>query len=67
MIDILMSGSSLEGKGFRFFTGEFASSRNGDFASAFGIHPVVLHEQAGCIAATELVWTVVILNGSEAC
>ena len=26
---------------------------------------LVLHEQTGCIAANKLVWTVVILNGSE--
>ena len=30
------------------------------------LHPLVLHEQTGCIAATKLVWTAVILNGSEA-
>ena len=32
----------------------------------FSLHPLVLHEQTGCIAATKLVWTAVILNGSEA-
>ena len=30
------------------------------------IHPLVLHEQTGCIATTKFVWTAVILNGSEA-
>ena len=29
-------------------------------------HLLVFYEQTGCIAATKLVWTVVILNGSEA-
>ena len=29
-------------------------------------HPLVLHEQTGCIAATKVVRTVVILNGSDA-
>jgi len=34
---------------------------------AFNIHPLILLEQAaGCIAATELVWTAIILNGTEA-
>ena len=28
--------------------------------------PFHLHEQTGCIAATKLVWTAVILNGSGA-
>ena len=31
----------------------------------FRIHSLLLHEQVGCIAATELVWTAVIDNGSE--
>ena len=30
------------------------------------IHPLVLHEQTGCIAATKLIWTAIVLNGSEA-
>ena len=33
---------------------------------AFRTHPLVLNEQTGCTAATELVLTAVILNGSEA-
>ena len=31
----------------------------------FRIHLLVLHEQMGYIAATKLVWTAVILNGSK--
>ena len=32
----------------------------------FCIHPLVLHEQTGCMAATKLVCTVLIINASEA-
>lgn len=32
----------------------------------FRIHPLVILEQAGWIAATKLAWTAVILNGGEA-
>ena len=36
------------------------------FRRAVCTHPLVLNEQTGYIAATKLVWTVLILNGSEA-
>ena len=36
------------------------------FMCAFCTHSLVLNEQTGYIAATKLVWTVLILNGSEA-
>ena len=32
----------------------------------FRIHQLVLHKQTGCVAATKLVWTALILNVSEA-
>ena len=33
---------------------------------AFHNHSLVFHEKMGCIAETKLVWTAVILNGSDA-
>ena len=57
-------------------TGELSSPGNNDvctrvpsesaYAHASQIHPLVILEQAGCIAATKLAWIVVIVNGSKA-